>query len=671
MSRTIPRDAQPCVTTRHLDEICLGARAAPITGFPGIHSVWIGASAVGLPREWVAFDDTGELAQAVVRDAWWQFWTKPFRAFGDRDGHHLVFWQAARLDTGGHNGSPTGAWLTREDALGNTRREALQVSLPALCRGIPGSRSRSLMEAGMRRCLRSQLRYRGLPQDIPLPLLDSLGFRVEAQLDARMDWAHAADELLQLAIGSERVAQVLAQMAPPRARGLHWQRHVFALRDVIDGWPVEADTWLPFAVPMHQQRMSASSPADVVRWLRGQGLSRQSVSRLQRLSPHLAARIAVHLLDLRPAAVPAVLAALNRFLAIVADVRAAPHGAAMTDVHVERALGWFAVDAAQALRAHPRPHLAHLTVCATARTDDELPWPVSGRVEAATLRGLRNVAVGNGPRARERWRAPVAGADEPEPRAVRDMRELRDREERRAAGAPPTLRFGEQAELHAGVGAASMTAAEIAFRREPGEGAVVQRFAAVLTRQWLQPGERVAVPGHVFTDTCDWFLRANPRPGLAQLRGDWQDIQRRQRAWHEEEPVPEEWHDIVPPPPATWPAWLPVQEVAPWRALPLASTAELAEEGAAMRHCVATYAWDCAEGRSAIFSIRLGDERYGTAQYVSHGDTWSLAQFRGLRNVELPKPGTVAVEELQALLAGIAVQLARVDWRRLRTGTGY
>ena len=44
-------------------------------------------------------------------------------------------------------------------------------------------------------------------------------------------------------------------------------------------------------------------------------------------------------------------------------------------------------------------------------------------------------------------------------------------------------------------------------------------------------------------------------------------------------------------------------------------------------------------------------------------------RIRGRHNAELPKPGTVAVEELQALLAGIAVQLARVDRRLLRTGT--
>ena len=37
----------------------------------------------------------------------------------------------------------------------------------------------------------------------------------------------------------------------------------------------------------------------------------------------------------------------------------------------------------------------------------------------------------------------------------------------------------------------------------------------------------------------------------------------------------------------------------------LRSTQELAEEGAAMRHCVASYARPCAAGRSSIWSLRM------------------------------------------------------------------
>lgn len=67
-----------------------------------------------------------------------------------------------------------------------------------------------------------------------------------------------------------------------------------------------------------------------------------------------------------------------------------------------------------------------------------------------------------------------------------------------------------------------------------------------------------------------------------------------------------------------------------WSVRELTSMHELAEEGVAMDHCVASYAAECASGRTAIFSCRLNGQRILTLEV----DPCSLRirQARGARN---------------------------------------
>jgi hypothetical protein len=72
-----------------------------------------------------------------------------------------------------------------------------------------------------------------------------------------------------------------------------------------------------------------------------------------------------------------------------------------------------------------------------------------------------------------------------------------------------------------------------------------------------------------------------------------------------------------------------------WTMVELTSGAELSREGKAQRHCVAGYAYYCATGSSAIFSLRRNDARQLTVQLDLN--TKTIIQARGKAN-RLPIP---------------------------------
>jgi hypothetical protein len=51
-----------------------------------------------------------------------------------------------------------------------------------------------------------------------------------------------------------------------------------------------------------------------------------------------------------------------------------------------------------------------------------------------------------------------------------------------------------------------------------------------------------------------------------------------------------------------------------WTVRELTSSTELVEESRAMHHCVASYAYSCAQGSSAIFSLSLDQARRATVE---------------------------------------------------------
>lgn len=86
----------------------------------------------------------------------------------------------------------------------------------------------------------------------------------------------------------------------------------------------------------------------------------------------------------------------------------------------------------------------------------------------------------------------------------------------------------------------------------------------------------------------------------------------------------------------------------------LRGTAELRGEGAAMRHCVATYAWSCKNGHSAIFSVQVldadGERRLVTAEV--HVKTRRIVQVRGRLNA-MPTQFDQRILQAWATVAGL------------------
>ena len=79
----------------------------------------------------------------------------------------------------------------------------------------------------------------------------------------------------------------------------------------------------------------------------------------------------------------------------------------------------------------------------------------------------------------------------------------------------------------------------------------------------------------------------------------------------------------------------------------LTDAVELADEGAAMRHCVGTYASRCLSGNTRIFSIRKDEKRIATARVEKQNEAWKLQELRCYKN----GPTTRELEDVGKRLA--------------------
>jgi hypothetical protein len=85
-----------------------------------------------------------------------------------------------------------------------------------------------------------------------------------------------------------------------------------------------------------------------------------------------------------------------------------------------------------------------------------------------------------------------------------------------------------------------------------------------------------------------------------------------------------------------WQSPLQIQEMGDFCVVPLTSTKDLASEGWNMRHCVASYDVDCANGLYQVFSIRdLDGKRLATLGLRYDPNGWKLDQCLGLLNAEV------------------------------------
>ena len=86
----------------------------------------------------------------------------------------------------------------------------------------------------------------------------------------------------------------------------------------------------------------------------------------------------------------------------------------------------------------------------------------------------------------------------------------------------------------------------------------------------------------------------------------------------------------------SWSSVLAACEIGEYQVIPLTSSAELREEGSAMRHCVGSHDVLCAAGIYLVFSIRnLDNKRLATMSLVFDQFGWHLDQIKGLGNAEV------------------------------------
>ena len=113
------------------------------------------------------------------------------------------------------------------------------------------------------------------------------------------------------------------------------------------------------------------------------------------------------------------------------------------------------------------------------------------------------------------------------------------------------------------------------------------------------------------------------------------------------------WHQLIilrhPEFLQQWKSALAAHETSGLRALPLTDSLMLAREGMDMRHCVASYARDCAGGHTRIFALEFtaSGER-ATLELRRRAATWFVGQLKGRCNADVSAEMRGAAERLAA-----------------------
>jgi hypothetical protein len=129
----------------------------------------------------------------------------------------------------------------------------------------------------------------------------------------------------------------------------------------------------------------------------------------------------------------------------------------------------------------------------------------------------------------------------------------------------------------------------------------------------------------------DWWLdQSGPGGGLVGHNATYASLIRRQQRWHQLMILKSPEHMQM------WDSLLPAYESAGLRVVPLTDSLMLAREGMEMRHCVASYAKDCARGDTRIFALEDVDtgER-ATLEIRRRAWVWFAGQVKGPCNAEV------------------------------------
>lgn len=143
----------------------------------------------------------------------------------------------------------------------------------------------------------------------------------------------------------------------------------------------------------------------------------------------------------------------------------------------------------------------------------------------------------------------------------------------------------------------------------------------------------------------------------------WGQLMRLQKDWHRLVETQDNGH------PMDWSSALKsrIDEDSGYGARALETGYDLLTEGKAMHHCVSSYAKDCYEGKSRIFSVTRGESRLGTLELrpAEPGETpgseqsWTVAQFKGICNDPIKAPDAWAFAE------SVAQQYSRAHAKEL------
>ncbi len=140
-----------------------------------------------------------------------------------------------------------------------------------------------------------------------------------------------------------------------------------------------------------------------------------------------------------------------------------------------------------------------------------------------------------------------------------------------------------------------------------------------------------------------WIDEAIENPVSIPRNATFASLIRRQQRWHQL---------IILRHPEfleQWKSALAAHESSGLRAMPLTDSLMLAREGMDMRHCVASYARDCAGGHTRIFALELtaSGER-ATLELRRRGATWFAGQLKGPCNADVSIEMRTAAERLAA-----------------------
>ncbi len=185
--------------------------------------------------------------------------------------------------------------------------------------------------------------------------------------------------------------------------------------------------------------------------------------------------------------------------------------------------------------------------------------------------------------------------------------------------------------------------------RDPGNArhadlARLLRLALAEAQRRAAAGQNLRFLRDDFAYLIDWWIdEAATNAVSIPVNATFASLIRRQQRWHQL---------IILRHPEfllQWTSALAANENSGLRAVPLTDSLMLAREGMDMRHCVASYARDCAGGHTRIFALELtASGQRATLELRRRAATWFAGQLKGPCNADVSVEMRAAAERLAA-----------------------